>query len=227
VNAPVLTVDGPGGAGKGTVCAMLAAELGWHLLDSGAIYRLLGLKARRADIELADVDAVCALACQLDIKFTAGGGAGELVRTWLDGVDVSAEIRTEAAGADASIVASNGAARDALLDRQRRLRSPPGLVADGRDMGTVVFPDAELKIFLSASAEERTQRRYKQLIEKGVDASLADLSAEIAERDRRDRERAVAPLKPASGAVSIDTTGVPIDIVVERVRSLLRDRGLS
>ena len=223
--AVVITVDGPSGVGKGTVCAALALELGWGLLDSGAIYRLLGLKARRAGVALSDEPAVAGLARDLDIAFSAGA-SGELVRAWLDGADVSNEIRTETAGTDASLVAALGAARAALLERQRQFRVSPGLIADGRDMGTVVFPDAELKIFLTASAEERALRRYKQLIRQGVNANLARLSTEIAERDRRDRERTVAPLRPALDAVSLDTTSFPIDSVVARVRELVHARGL-
>ena len=222
---PVITVDGPGGAGKGTLCAAIARSHGWHLLDSGAIYRLLGLKTRTAGVDFDDTEVICALATDLDIAFQPGG-VGELVTTFLDGEDVSASIRTESAGTDASMVAAIGPARAALLERQRQFRQAPGLVADGRDMGTVVFTDAELKIFLTASVQERAERRYKQLIQKGVSASLPHLSAEIAERDKRDRERATAPMVPADDAIELDTTGTAIEAVVEKVQRLMRERGL-
>jgi CMP/dCMP kinase len=224
--SPVVTVDGPGGAGKGTLCAAIAYAHKWHLLDSGAIYRLLGLKARQSGVALEDIDGVQQLARELDITFQPAG-AGQLVTTFLDGADVSNAIRTETAGTDASVVAANELARAALLERQRNFRKAPGLIADGRDMGTVVFRDAELKIFLTASVEERAARRYKQLIQKGVSANVATLSAEIAERDRRDRERVAAPMVPADDAIVLDTTGMPIDAVVEEVQRLMRARDLS
>lgn len=224
--APVLAVDGPGGAGKGTLCAAIAADYGWHLLDSGAIYRLLGLKVRQTGTAIDEHAAVTALASQLDIRFEPSADSG-LVRTWLDGSDVSSAIRTETAGRDASLVAAIPSVRDALMQRQRDFRQRPGLVADGRDMGTVVFADAPLKIFLTASVEERAQRRHKQLIQQGVNANLARLSAEIAERDRRDTERSSAPLKPAKDAVMVDTSEMTIADVVGHVKQRMVALGLA
>jgi CMP/dCMP kinase len=208
-----VAIDGPSGAGKGTVCAALSQQLGWHLLDSGAIYRLLGLAALRNDISPENEAGLVTLAKNLDIAFELDA-VSATVRALLDGEDVTAQIRTETAGTMASRVAPRPTVRAALLERQRGFRVAPGLVADGRDMGTVVFPDAEVKIFLTASAHERAQRRHKQLIEKGVSANLAALSAEIAERDERDMARATAPLRAAHDAIEVDTTGVPADEVV-------------
>ena len=218
-SAPVLAIDGPSGSGKGTVSRLVADALGWHLLDSGALYRLVGLAAQRHGISLEDEAGLENLARGLDVVFQ---GEGEATRVLLEGDDVSDAIRTEQAGNSASRVAALPGVRTALLERQRAFRTPPGLVADGRDMGSVVFPDAEIKVFLTASPEERAKRRYKQLKEKGFSGSLSALSEEIAERDRRDASRAVAPLKPAPDAVQIDTTGVGIDQVVERVLTLVR-----
>lgn len=217
--APVLAVDGPGGAGKGTLCRRVADQLGWQLLDSGALYRLVALAAADAGTALDDEPALAALARDLPARF-----AGE--RVLLGGRDVSAAIRSEACGERASRVAALPAVRTALVGLQRGFRRPPGLVADGRDMGTVIFPDAELKVFLTASAEERAMRRYKQLKEKGFDVNLRDLSAEVAARDRRDAERAVAPLRPAPDACVLDSTELSIDEVVEAVLEELRRRGL-
>jgi cytidylate kinase len=221
---PVITIDGPSGTGKGTIARLLTAWLDWHLLDSGALYRLAGLAAQDRGLDLDDATAVAALARELDIAFVEGAGD---TRVLLGGRDVTDTIRSEACGALASQVAAHPAVRDALLARQRDFRRPPGLVADGRDMGTVVFPDATLKIFLTASAEERARRRYNQLIEKGMSVNLARLSRDITARDKRDAERAVAPLKPAPDAILLDTTSTDIHVVEEQVRQLVRERGLA
>ncbi|MCP5151198.1 MAG: (d)CMP kinase [Ectothiorhodospiraceae bacterium] len=223
--APVVTVDGPSGVGKGTLARLLAQRLGFHLLDSGALYRLVGFCARRAGVAFDDPAALAGIARELDVEFVAGDSDPPL-RARVAGTDVSDDIRTEAAGRDASLVAAVPAVREALLARQRDFRVPPGLVADGRDMGTVVFPDAEVKLFLTASAEERAHRRYKQLIAKGIDATLTRLSAEIAERDRRDSERAVAPLRPAEDAVVVDTSSLSIDDVLARALQVAAARGV-
>lgn len=217
--APVLAVDGPGGAGKGTLCREVAERLGWHLLDSGALYRLVAVAAEQSDTELEDEAGLAALARDLPARFEAD-------RVFLDEQDVTTLIRSEACGERASRVAVLPAVRTALVGLQRSMRKPPGLVADGRDMGTVIFPDAELKVFLTASAQERAMRRYKQLKEKGFDVSLGGLSAEVAARDRRDAERAVAPLRPAPDARVIDSTELGIDEVVEQVLAELGRRGL-
>ena len=219
---PVITVDGPSGTGKGTLSAWLAARLGWHFLDSGALYRLVGLRAREAGVALQDEAAVAALAGALPVTFMVDGGE---FRPLLDGRDVSALIRTEEAGADASVVAAHPGVRTALLQRQRDFHQAPGLIADGRDMGTVVFPDAGLKIFLTASADERAARRHKQLSSKGIDVNLNVLLEDIRRRDQRDSERAVAPLLPAPDAVILDTTELGISQVEARVSDLLRERG--
>ena len=208
--ARVITIDGPSGSGKGTVAALVAKRLRWWLLDSGALYRLVGLAALRRNLDLADEPAVAALARRLDVEFRDGN-------IILEKQDVTDEIRTEFSGNAASRVGALPAVREALLERQRAFARPPGLVADGRDMGTVVFPAAEVKIFLTASPEERARRRYKQLIEKGFSANLADLVDEIRERDERDASRAVAPLRPADDAVVIDSTALGIDAVVAGV----------
>jgi len=219
--APVITVDGPGGTGKGTVCARLAAWLGWHLLDSGALYRLLALAALRAGVDLDDETALAALARDLDVVFRQDGPTMQVL---LDGEDVSDAIRTEDCGSAASRVAALVPVRSALVQRQRAFRRPPGLVADGRDMGTVIFPDAPLKLFLTASPEERARRRYKQLIEQGISVNLHRLSADIAERDERDSRRAASPLKTAPDAITIDTTEDSIEEVMARVSELVRER---
>lgn len=220
---PVLAIDGPGGAGKGTISRLAAEALGWHYLDSGALYRLTGLAARRAGVPLDDEAGVAALARQLDIRFDTGASD----RVWLQGEDVSDLIRSETAGADASMVAALPMVRDALLARQHAFRQLPGLVADGRDMGTVVFPDAVAKVFLTASAQERTNRRYKQLIAKGIDVNIGDLLNEIEQRDARDSQRAVAPLRPAEDAQIVDTTGIGIEQVLEKVLFLMRTSASS
>jgi cytidylate kinase len=219
---PVLTIDGPSGSGKGTVSRAAAQALGWALLDSGALYRLVALAGRRAGVDLNDAAELQVIARQFDIRFGVDPLGDEQV--WLDGRDVTREIRTETAGNDASKVASLPPVRAALLTRQRRFAVPPGLVADGRDMGTVVFPDARVKIFLTASADERAARRHKQLKEKGVAATLAALSREIAERDQRDLTRSASPLVASSDAVLLDTTGMPVDAVIERVLEIARGR---
>lgn len=216
----VVAIDGPGGAGKGTIARAVAERLGFHLLDSGAIYRLLALASLKQAIAADDQAALVALAVNLDIAFpTQGALAGEVL---LDGEVVSAAIRTEACGQRASELAAHNQVRQALLERQRGFRQPPGLVADGRDMGTVVFADAPVKIFLTASVEERALRRHKQLMQQGVSASLHDLLQDMQARDKRDTQRAVAPLKPAEEAVTIDTTTMAIDTVIEKVMALVR-----
>lgn len=221
-NVPVMTIDGPSGSGKGTISRAAARALGWALLDSGALYRLVALAGRQAGVSLEDGPGLARLAETADLGFGSGASGEEVVR--LDGKDVTGAIRTEEAGNDASKVAALPGVRAALLERQRRFAVPPGLVADGRDMGTVVFPWAEVKIFLTASAAERASRRYKQLKEKGVAANLAALSLEIAERDLRDSTRAASPLVASADAVLLDTTGMSVEAVVERVLEVARGR---
>jgi CMP/dCMP kinase len=221
-SVPIMTIDGPSGSGKGTVARAAAKTLGWGLLDSGALYRLVALAGRRAAVSLENGPALAQLAIDFDIRFGADTAGEEVV--WLDGAEVTGEIRTEMAGNDASKVAALPTVRAALLERQRRFAVAPGLVADGRDMGTVVFPQAQVKIFLTASAEERAQRRYKQLKQKGVAANLAALSREIAERDQRDSTRAVSPLVASDDAVSVDTTGMTVDDVIGRVLRIAHGR---
>lgn len=220
---PVVTIDGPSGSGKGTISQRLAAQMGWHLLDSGALYRLTALAAQKAGADLNNAAAMAQIAAHLDIAFRLEPGK-EGVYTLLQGEDVSRMLRTEECGHAASLVAAIPAVRTALLHRQRAFRRPPGLVADGRDMGTVVFPDAKVKIFLTASAEARAERRYKQLNEKGIGANLADLLRDILKRDQRDRERTVSPLKPAEDAVILDTTGMSIAEVCDRVYAECQSR---
>jgi CMP/dCMP kinase len=221
-SVPIMTIDGPSGSGKGTISRAAARALGWALLDSGALYRLTALAGRRAGISLDDGPELARLAEQLDLKFGSDSSGEGLV--WLNGAEVTGAIRTEEAGNDASKVAAFPVVRAALLERQRRFAVPPGLVADGRDMGTVVFPQAEVKIFLTASASERAARRHKQLKEKGVAATLAALSLEIAERDLRDSTRAASPLVASADAILLDTTGMSVDAVVERVLRVARER---
>jgi len=218
---PVITIDGPSGSGKGTISRMLARELGFHFLDSGALYRLLAFAAQRRGIALDDESALAALSGELDIRFPADG---EGDRVLLEGEDVGNAIRTEAAGSGASRVAVLPAVREALLDRQRRFRLVPGLVADGRDMGTVVFPDADAKIFLTASAEERARRRCKQLNEKRISVKFEDVLADIQVRDERDASRSVAPLQPAKDADLLDTSELDIPATIERLRDILKNR---
>jgi cytidylate kinase len=213
-HVPVLTIDGPGGAGKGTISRLVAGRLGWHLLDSGALYRLVALDAIQRGVPLDAESALAALAARLDARFQA---SGDDVRIRLSGADATDAIRSEAAGDGASRVAALPGVRRALIQRQRDFRQAPGLVADGRDMGAVVFPDADLKVFLTASLEERVRRRHKQLKDKGIDVSLSGLSRDMMERDRRDSERSVAPLKPSDDARILDTTGMEIPVVVSVV----------
>jgi len=225
VKAPVITVDGPSGVGKGTLATSLAAELDFHLLDSGALYRALALVCQRHGVELEAVDAAVALAADLDIAFRSGV-ADEPAEVLLGGEPIGESLRSEACGRFASRLAAIPAVREALLARQQAFRRPPGLVADGRDMGTVVFPDAQLKLFLDASVEERARRRYKQLIAKGNNATLPRLIEEISARDRRDRERSVAPLKPAADAVLVETTGLGIHALLADALAMAGQRGL-
>jgi len=214
-DAPILTLDGPGGSGKGTVARAAALRLGWHLLDSGAMYRLLALASQRHDVAADDEAALVATAERMHLDFAPQAG-GE-TRALLDGEDVTELIRTEACGDRASQVASLAGVRDALLQRQRDFQQAPGLVADGRDMGTIVFPQTPLKVYLTASVEERARRRHKQLMDQGVSVNVHDLAAEIAARDWRDTNRAVAPLVPADDAVVVDTTELSIEAAVEAV----------
>ncbi|WP_435634226.1 (d)CMP kinase [Pseudomonas solani] len=223
--APVIAIDGPGGSGKGTVAGLLAKRLGWNLLDSGALYRLLAFAARNHGVDLTNEESLKVLAAHLDVQFLSN--AGGVQRIILEGEDVSDVIRTETVGAGASQVAALPAVRDALLQRQRAFQEAPGLVADGRDMGTVVFPDAPLKIFLTATAEERARRRYLQLKGKGMEVEMASLLNEIIERDERDTQRSVAPLKPAADALILDSTHLSIDEVLERILAAFVDLGLD
>ncbi len=220
---PVVAIDGPSGSGKGTIGKLLAQKLGWHYLDSGALYRLTALAALRRQVDFGDAKALGAVAAGLDVRF-APAAAGE--RVYLDGEDVADELRTEQAGDAASKVAAVPEVRAALLRRQRDFAVPPGLVADGRDMGTVVFPDAILKVVLTASAEARAMRRHKQLKEKGIDVSLPDLSWDIAQRDARDANRTVAPFKPAPDAQVIDSTSLTPEEVVAHILQWLERVGV-
>ena len=217
--APVITIDGPGGSGKGTVAGILAKKLGWHLLDSGALYRLLALAASQQQLAFSANEQLLALAKNLPVQFLQD-------QVLLAGEDVSLTIRTEQVGGWASQVAAIPEVRTALLQRQDDFRQPPGLVCDGRDMGTVVFPSAELKVFLTASVEERAQRRYLQLKAKGEEVKLASLLQEIRERDERDMGRATAPLKPAPDALILDSTQLSIEQVVQRILDQVAERHL-
>jgi cytidylate kinase len=222
MDVPVIAIDGPSGSGKGTVARLLADRLGWHLLDSGALYRLVAMAGGIRGLAADDEAGHAAIAATLDARFESDAAGKE--RVLLDGREVTLDLRTESAGAAASRVAAMPSVRASLLGRQRAFAAPPGLVADGRDMGTVVFTAAPVKIFLTASAEERALRRYKQLKGKGLTANLADLSQEILDRDRRDTSRPVAPLRPASDALILDSTGMPIEAVVERILAVAGSR---
>ncbi len=218
---PVLTIDGPSGAGKGTVSRLVASRLGWNYLDSGALYRAVGVAASWADLDLSDPAALVRCTFDTDIAFREEGGS---LRVFVNGMDATDELRLETTGTLASAIAAIPEVRAALKERQRVFRREPGLVADGRDMGTVIFPDATTKVFLTASAEERARRRHNQLKEKGVSVTLDGLLREILARDARDAQRTVAPLKPAEDAVIIDTTGLTIEEVVDRVLALVPAR---
>lgn len=222
--APVLAIDGPGGAGKGTVSRLVADRLGWHLLDSGALYRLVALDAIQRGLALDSEPILAELASRLDVRFLSAGGQSQVL---LNGLDVTDAIRSETAGEGASRVAALPGVRRVLIERQRAFRRLPGLVADGRDMGAVIFPDAGLKVFLTASVEERALRRHKQLKDKGIDVSLSALSRDMVERDRRDSERAIAPLKPSDDARILDTTGMDIPHVVDVVLQWAAERRLT
>ncbi len=217
--APIMTIDGPSGSGKGTVSRLVAKRLGWHYLDSGAMYRAVGVAAGWANLDLSDPASL--VRCTFDTEIGFAEDQGDELRVIVNGMDATDELRTETAGAAASAIAAIPEVRAALKDRQRAFQQWPGLVADGRDMGTVIFPNARFKVFLTASADERAERRYKQLKDKGVSVTLGGLLREILARDARDASRAVAPLRPAEDAVRIDTTGLAIDAVVERVLALV------
>lgn len=215
---PVITLDGPSGTGKGTLCYLLAQKLGWHMLDSGSLYRVLAFAARQKGLDFTDIDGLITLAASMQLRFENDGKAQHV---WLDQQDIAAAIRSEQCGQDASTIAAIPQIREALLERQRNFAVLPGLVTDGRDMGTVVFPDATLKIFLHASESERARRRYLQLQKAGNDVSLAQVVEELVKRDTRDTLRAHSPLKPAEDAVIIDTTGLTVMQVFDKVLELL------
>ena len=224
--AHVITIDGPSGSGKGTIAGILAKRLDWKLLDSGALYRLLAYAAGNHGVDLSNEASLMVMAAHLDVQFIAAAD-GQPQRIVLEGDDVTRDIRNEKIGAGASQVAALPAVREALLQRQRAFREAPGLVADGRDMDTVVFPEAALKIFLTASAEERARRRYLQLKAAGNDVSLSSLLDEIRARDERDTQRAVAPLKPAADAIQLDSTELSIEQVLERIMSEIALRDIA
>lgn len=222
VTPPVIAIDGPSGSGKGTVSRKVADSLGFHFLDSGALYRLVAVAGLRARLDPNDAAGHARIAERMNVEFGSDPAGNE--RILLDGEDVTDELRGEAAGTAASRVAAMPEVRTALFARQRQFAQAPGLVADGRDMGTVVFPAAALKIFLTATPAERARRRHKQLKEKGLDVSLAALSRDIAERDARDASRTVAPLKAAADAIHLDSTGLTVDAVVAQILRLARER---
>ena len=223
--APVVAIDGPSGSGKGTIARLVAEALGWHLLDSGALYRLTALAAEKAGSLDAAEGELAKLAAGLDVRFASNENGDELI--YLEGAEVSGQIRTEECGFKASGIAVLPAVRKALYGLQRSFCQAPGLVADGRDMGTNIFPEAGLKVFLTASAEERAKRRHKQLNDKGIDVSLAALSRDIEDRDRRDTERSVAPLRPATDARVLDSSNLTIDEVARQVVSWVNELDLA
>lgn len=229
---PVLTIDGPSGSGKGTIVQHVAKQLGWHVLDSGALYRLVAFGSQNNQLSFDNEAEIANYAANLDVEFKlvdtdssqSDGGISQELHIILEGKVVGAELRTETTGNAASIVAAMPKVREALFQRQRDFRQNPGLVADGRDMGTTIFPDAKAKIFLTASAEERAQRRYKQLKSKGIGGNLAALLKDIKQRDERDSQRSASPLKPADDAVQIDTSELSIEQVVEQVLAICEKR---
>jgi cytidylate kinase len=223
-NIPVIAIDGPSGSGKGVITQRLARAFGYHILDSGAIYRLIGLVARKHGVSLEDEAALAALAKKLDVSFKTTGDAEDPLAIWLEGYDVTRDVRTDEAGVDASKVAPLAEVREAIRLLQRSFKRPPGLIADGRDMGTVVFADADVKIYLTASAQARAERRYKQLKDKDISVSLHSLFMSIRERDKRDMTREVAPLKPASHAAIIDSTSLSIDEVFDQALAIVTGR---
>ncbi|MDD7804275.1 MAG: (d)CMP kinase [Endozoicomonas sp. (ex Botrylloides leachii)] len=225
LSIPIVTIDGPSGSGKGTIAAMLAKELGWHLLDSGALYRLTALSAIKHQVDLNDEESVASLARSLNVQFIPAENSAALI-TLFEGISVDIELRTETMAANASKVAALPLVRDALLQRQRHFAVVPGLIADGRDMGTVVFPEAPIKFFLTASAEERTKRRLAQLQSKGIHGNFSDVLADINARDQRDKHRVIAPLKPAVDAIIINSSSLSINDVFHTVIGELRKKGL-
>jgi cytidylate kinase len=225
LSGPIITVDGPSGAGKGTLCQMLAAKLNWALLDSGALYRVTALAAKQHAVAMDNEAGLEAIAAHLDVQFNVSEEKAG-VQVILEGENVTASLRTEETGAIASQVAAVNSVRAALLERQRAFQQMPGLIADGRDMGTVVFPNAELKVYLTASAEERGQRRYRQLLESGNNANLSRIIEDISARDDRDMNRSIAPLKPADDAIVIDSTSMSIERVFDQVQQAAIKAGL-
>jgi len=218
VSVPVLTIDGPSGAGKGTVSRLIAKQLGWRYLDSGSIYRSLAIAVLRQAVDLHDLGEICRVGQAMCLAFDCGDELG----ITLNGEDITPLLGLESTGNAASLIAAHPQVRQVLLKKQQDFKQPPGLVADGRDMGTVVFPDADCKVYLTASVEKRAHRRYKQLMEKGIDANLAHLTTEIEGRDRRDKERTTAPLSQASGAFFIDSSDMTVDEVIQKILQLLK-----